>query len=107
MPTILPKDTDLQFPLVTVVDASAGSGKTTTLTQRLAQLLLSKRIPHNGLGNILAITFTNNAAVQMKQRVLQLLKGAALGVPKTLQELHPLLSMSDKEIQARANEVLE
>lgn len=106
MATILPKDTDLQFPRVTVVDASAGSGKTTTLTQRLAQLLLSKRIPHNGLGNILAITFTNNAAVEMKQRVLALLKGAALGETKTLENLRPLLAMKDPEIQARANEVL-
>ena len=107
MPTLLPKDTELKFPLVTVVDASAGSGKTTTLTHRLAQLLLSKHIPHNGLGNILAITFTNNAAVEMKRRVLGLLKDAALGLPDALEDLRPLLSMNDREIQARANEILE
>ena len=39
MSTILPRDTSLKFPRVIVVDASAGAGKTTTLTQRLAQLL--------------------------------------------------------------------
>ena len=107
MATILPNDISLQFPRVTVVDASAGSGKTTTLTQRLVQLLLSRHIPHNGLGNILAITFTNNAAVEMKQRVLGLLKDAAMGESKALENLRPLLSMKDHEIQVRANEILE
>src|SRR3989338_7577602 len=107
MSTILPNDTSLQFPRVTVVDASAGSGKTTTLTQRLVQLLLSRHIPHNGLGNILAITFTNNAAVEMKQRVLDLLKRAALGEAEALENLRPLLSMKDHEIKARASEILE
>ncbi len=107
MATILPRDTDFVLPRVTVVDASAGSGKTTTLTERLAQLLLSKKIPHNGLGNILAITFTNNAAVQMKQRILGLLKSAALGEQEAIEKLRPLLSMKDHEIQTRAEEVLE
>ncbi len=107
MSSILPHDTLLRFPRVLVVDASAGSGKTTTLTQRLVQLLLSKRVPLNDLGNILAITFTNNAAVEMKRRVLGLLKSAALGDPKTLQELRELVSIDEVEIRKRAHEVLE
>lgn len=107
MSSILSHDTLLRFPRVLVVDASAGSGKTTTLTQRLVQLLLSKRVPHNSLGNILAITFTNNAAVEMKRRVLGLLKSAALGEPKTLEELGGLISMDESEIRKRAHEVLE
>ena len=107
MSTILPRDTSLKFPRVIVVDASAGAGKTTTLTQRLAQLLLSKRIPHNQLGSILAITFTNNAAVEMKQRVLGLLRNAALGDGETLADLRGLVSMKDHDLQVRAKEVLE
>jgi ATP-dependent exoDNAse (exonuclease V) beta subunit len=105
--SILPNDSQLQFPSVIVVDASAGSGKTTTLTQRLVQLLLSKRVPHNNLGNILAITFTNNAAVEMKQRVMGLLKKAALGEAETIEELRGLVSMNDNEIRDRAREILE
>ncbi|MEX2115929.1 MAG: UvrD-helicase domain-containing protein [Bacteroidota bacterium] len=107
MSSILPNDSQLRFPCVIVVEASAGSGKTTTLTQRLVQLLLSKRVPHNKLGSILAITFTNNAAVEMKQRVMGLLKKAALGEPGTIEELRGLVSMEDDEIRERAREVLE
>ena len=43
----------------------------------------------------------------MKRRVLGLLKDAALGLPDALEDLRPLLSMNDREIQARANEILE
>lgn len=107
MPTILPQDVALQFPRVTVVDASAGSGKTTTLTHRLAQFLLSKKIPHNGLGNILAITFTNNAAAEMKRRILGLLKEAALGKSEAVEALGPLVSMNENEIRTRAAVILD
>ena len=106
MSTILPIDTSLKFPRVMVVDASAGAGKTTTLTQRLAQLLLSKKIPENRLSSLLAITFTNNAAVDMKQRVLSLLKNAALGEEKTLEDLRGLVSMNDHDLKVRAGQVL-
>ena len=102
MSSILDRDTDLQFPNVTVVAASAGSGKTHALTVRLVQLLLSARIKQNALPNILAITFTNNAAQEMRQRVLMLLKSIALGEPSALGMMGELVEMENEAMQANA-----
>ena len=46
--------------------SSAGSGKTFTLVQEYLHLAL----PHSGFKDILAITFTNKAACEMKTRIL-------------------------------------
>ena len=51
--------------------AGAGTGKTKALTTRLAHLLVTGRAHP---GQILAVTFTNKAASEMKHRVAQLLR---------------------------------
>lgn len=107
--TILENDREFagSLPMYTVVGASAGSGKTRALKQRFIQLLLSKFVPGNGLRNILAITFTNNAAREMKQRVLDALKSASLGTPQTIEELQTILVMTPAELQLEAGRRIE
>ena len=60
-------------PSFKIYDASAGSGKTYTLVKEYLKILFSSQ-NRTTFKNILAITFTNKAVAEMKERIIETLK---------------------------------
>jgi ATP-dependent exoDNAse (exonuclease V) beta subunit len=106
-PSILEKDSAIHFPHVTILKASAGSGKTHALTERFVQFILSEKIPRNHLRNILAITFSNNAAKEMKERILSWLKEVYFRDPEKLHQLSQILSLDEDRLVGRAEALID
>jgi len=67
------------FPQIRFLKTSAGAGKTYQLTIRFLSLLRRMRPSAEALRGIVAITFTNRAAAEMKDRIVLALKQIALG----------------------------
>ena len=91
-----------QFPEVRVVEASAGSGKTYALAKRYVQLLLDPSLPQQPIPfrDILAITFTNKSAFEMKKRILEFLKKIALEQLTSIEQSDLLVEISLNRKQA-------
>lgn len=69
-----------------IISAGPGTGKTRTLTHRIAYLIRQKKIPP---GAILAVTFTNKAAQEMAER-LDMLLGSQISQKVTISTFHTL-----------------
>ena len=93
-----------------IYNASAGSGKTFTLVKEYLKLLLSSR-NNDTFKNILAITFTNKAVGEMKERIIEALKAFSsetiLTSPNSMfQILSEELSIDPKELHQKSKSVL-
>ena len=76
-----------------IIKASAGSGKTYTLSHTYLDFLLKSDDPY-AYRHLLAVTFTNKATAEMKERILKDLAAASKGDgPRALRARHYLVSI--------------
>lgn len=92
---------------LTVYKASAGSGKTFTLALEYIRLLISNPVSYR---NILAVTFTNKATEEMKNRILGKLYGISNNLPDAKDYFEILRkansNIDDEEIRIIARKAL-
>ncbi|MGM5630549.1 UvrD-helicase domain-containing protein [Apibacter raozihei] len=93
----------------TIYNASAGAGKTYTLVKNFLTILLKNENPES-VRSILAVTFTNKAANEMKNRILSWLKAFSESESSTehpvLKEISLELGLNLKEVKLRAKKAL-
>ncbi|HSC54648.1 MAG TPA: UvrD-helicase domain-containing protein [Phnomibacter sp.] len=89
-----------------IYKASAGSGKTFSLTLHYIELVLQSPANYR---RILAVTFTNKATAEMKERILHVLEGLATGADSVegyrSQLLQRIKGMTAPALQQKAHEV--
>lgn len=95
------------MPQFAIYSASAGSGKTYTLTLEYLTLALAPDDPA-AFKRILALTFTNDAAGEMKRRIVEALRELATGQESALlQELSRRLAITPQVLQSRASAMFQ
>lgn len=88
-----------------VYRASAGSGKTYTLALKYISLALKSG--SKGFTHVLAVTFTNKATGEMKDRILENLYGLSRGLDANfLEDVKEITKLSEQEIQGKSTEML-
>lgn len=91
-------------------DASAGSGKTFTLVKNYVEICLDPEQPIDIYVKILAITFTNKAAKEMKDRIVEQLEDFVSEHPKNdflLEEFSKKYQVYKDDLKKRAFRVLQ
>ncbi len=91
-----------------LVSAAAGSGKTTTLTERIIRSLLDEERPES-LENMLIVTFTNASTADMGRKISEALKEAIKQNPENKRlekELYLLPSARISTIDSFLNEIV-
>ena len=93
-----------------VFQASAGAGKTFTLIKEYLKLCLANKSAVNNFRNILAITFTNAAANDMKAKIVKTLREIIDSEevdPKSMEAiLMEELGISDDELKSNAQSLM-
>ena len=84
-----------QDPRLLVYKASAGSGKTFTLAVQYIRQLIEDPYSYR---RILAVTFTNKATTEMKERILSQLYGIATSLKSSDGYLKEIMKTSDKSV---------
>lgn len=96
-----------------VLNASAGSGKTYHLVKEYLKLLINNEATPIAFSNVIAMTFTNKAALEMKERIIQALD--TIGSPDyydnksedLTNQLALELSISPNDVAKRCSRSLE
>jgi ATP-dependent helicase/nuclease subunit A len=107
---VLTGDRKIAFPEFFILSASAGAGKTHALSLRFVQFLLSGRIREltpNDLPNIMAMTFTRNAAREMKERILGWLKECSRGDARRIKAIQDVVSAPSATLERLAGETVD
>ncbi len=101
------------IPLLLIYNASAGSGKTTTLIREILKIIIegeSGQFELRKIRQILGLTFTNAVANELKKRLVSVLFEIAKGDESQFEKLKKIYfndcSMDDDTIRQRAEDLL-
>ena len=101
-------NSDVSKPFL-IVNASAGSGKTYNLVRNYLRLLLSENENRAEISQIMAMTFTNKASIEMKSRIMSDLNRLANGKDEAksyLEEIAVFVGTTPEATQKKARLVL-